>query len=60
MPDHSVPRVQGAKRGAQYHFAKNAQRDTQLRQERENSKATYLAKMARLLALRLARDAAKS
>lgn len=60
MPVHSVPPAQAAKRGVQHHLMASAQRDMQLRQERENSKATNVAKIARLLALRLARDGAKS
>jgi hypothetical protein len=60
MTSQSVRRVQSAQRGTQEPFTKAAKRDAQLRQERESSKAADLAKMAKLSALRLARDATKS
>jgi hypothetical protein len=60
MTNQGVRRLQSAQRGTEQPFTKIAKRDAQLRQERENSKAADLAKMAKLSALRLARDATKS
>jgi hypothetical protein len=56
VAESNVGRAESAARKPKDHFAAAIERDAGLRKEQEASRAANLAKMARLKALRLARD----
>ena len=58
MSNSNMSIKNGAHRKTQDYFARTAQRDSALKQEREKEKAADVAKTARLRALRLAKEAA--